>query len=104
MSSALIASQAKLGVETDDHKSAFGKWLYGKERSHIEKQYPSLIKLLKEIEDPHKKLHQSAIEIEKLLQAGDPDEAEVQFANRTQSPARLPERQHQLLRIGPICC
>ena len=60
-----------LEVEKDDHKCAFGHWLYGEERKHVEKLVPSLAPLLKEIEEPHHKLHSSAIEIDKHFQQAD---------------------------------
>lgn len=61
----------KLEVETDDHKCAFGKWLYGEERKQAEKSLPSLVPILKEIEDSHRKLHESAVEIGKHFHQAD---------------------------------
>ncbi len=60
-----------LEVETDDHKCAFGKWLYGEGRGQAEKLVPSLASLLKKIEEPHHKLHESAVEIGKSFQQAD---------------------------------
>jgi len=54
-----------LNIETDDNKCSFGKWLHGEGRKRAEKLVPSLAPLLDAIEAPHKKLHHSAIEIEK---------------------------------------
>jgi methyl-accepting chemotaxis protein len=56
-------SVTALAVQTDDHKCGFGKWLYGEERKEAETLVPSLAPLLKEIEAPHRKLHESAKEI-----------------------------------------
>ena len=53
----------ELGVETDYHKCGFGKWYYGKERTHAEELIPAIKPLLAQIEEPHKKLHESAIAI-----------------------------------------
>ncbi len=53
----------KLDVQTDDHKCGFGEWLYGEGRKRAEEMVPSLEPLLKEIEEPHRKLHHSAIGI-----------------------------------------
>jgi methyl-accepting chemotaxis protein len=55
----------ELTVQTDDHQCGFGKWLYGEGRKQAETMDPSLAPLLKEIEEPHAKLHASAIEIKK---------------------------------------
>jgi methyl-accepting chemotaxis protein len=54
---------SSLKVETDDHKCGFGKWLYSEERKDAEKQMPNLAPLLKEIEESHRKLHESATAI-----------------------------------------
>jgi methyl-accepting chemotaxis protein len=62
----------KLAVQTDDHKCGFGKWLYGEGRKQAETLVPSLAPLLKEIEEPHKHLHQSAVAIEKVFKQPQP--------------------------------
>ena len=54
-----------LGVELDDHKCGFGKWLYGEERKKSETVFPKIASLLKEVEEPHRLLHQSAVDITK---------------------------------------
>jgi len=60
-----------LNVEVDDHKCGFGKWLYGDERKKAEILVPSIAPLLKQIESPHARLHQSAVKIGGLLKSGD---------------------------------
>ena len=54
-----------LMVEKDHNKCSFGRWLHGEGRIKAEKLVPSLAPMLKAIEEPHEKLHHSAIEIEK---------------------------------------
>ncbi len=54
-----------LNVQTDHHKCDFGKWYYGEGRKEAEKLVPELKELLDQIEEPHKQLHESVIEIEK---------------------------------------
>jgi methyl-accepting chemotaxis protein len=54
---------AGVKVEADPHKCAFGVWLYGNERKEAERMVPDLAPVLKEIEEPHLLLHQSASEI-----------------------------------------
>ncbi len=61
----------ELAVQTDDHKCGFGKWLYGEGRKQAEALVPSLAPLFKEIEQPHAKLHASAIEIGKHFRQAD---------------------------------
>lgn len=53
----------ELSVQTDDHKCAFGQWLYGDERKKAEHAIPELVPILKEIEGCHADLHSSAIDI-----------------------------------------
>ena len=62
----------ELNVETDDHQCGFGKWLYGPERKAAEAFVPSLAPLFKEIEEPHRQLHASAIAIDKHYHPADP--------------------------------
>lgn len=61
------ANVTKLNVETDDHKCEFGKWLYGPERKEAEQIVPVLAGMLKQIEEPHYKLHLSAIDIDRAF-------------------------------------
>ncbi len=60
-----------LTVETDDHKCGFGQWLYSDARKEAEQRVPALAAILKQIEEPHCKLHQSAIEVDDLFQQAD---------------------------------
>ena len=61
----------ELNVQTDPHKCGFGKWLYGEGRRQAEALVPSLAPLLKEIEKPHRHLHESAIAIGKNFKPAD---------------------------------
>ncbi len=54
-----------LDVQTDHRLCAFGKWLYGEGRREAEALVPTMAPLLKEIEEPHKRVHDSAIDIKK---------------------------------------
>ncbi len=63
----------KLEVEVDDHNCGFGKWLYGEGRKHAEALVPSLAPMLEKIEGPHRKLHESAIKIDKHYEQADAD-------------------------------
>ena len=53
----------ELDVQLDPTKCAFGKWYYGDERRHAEAQFPALKTALADIEEPHRKLHESASHI-----------------------------------------
>ena len=60
----------ELGVQKDDHQCGFGKWFYSEDRKKAEGELPEIAGFLKQIEEPHKKLHQSAVELEKILKKG----------------------------------
>ncbi|MHC4536713.1 MAG: methyl-accepting chemotaxis protein [Planctomycetota bacterium] len=61
----------ELNVQTDDHKCAFGQWLYSDAREHAEKAIPELVSIFKEIETCHHALHASAIEIGEHFEQAD---------------------------------
>ncbi len=60
----------KLSLQTDPTKCAFGTWFYGNDRKEAEKIFPEIIAPLRNIEDPHKTLHASAVTIEKMKNDG----------------------------------
>lgn len=60
-----------LNVQTDDHQCGLGKWLYGEGRQEAERLVPSLAPLLKGMEQPHFRLHQTAIAIDTLSRQDD---------------------------------
>lgn len=65
--------ETELKLQADPTKCAFGKWYYGKERSDTEATFPRSTSLLKDIEEPHKQLHASAVKIQELRKAGEQD-------------------------------
>lgn len=54
----------ELNVQTDHTLCSFGKWYYGDGRKKSEELVPELKQFFDEIEEPHKKLHESAKKIE----------------------------------------
>jgi len=57
----------QLNAETDHNKCAFGQWLHGDERISAERLVPEIKPLLEQIEQPHKDIHESAIQIKKYF-------------------------------------
>lgn len=57
-----------LHIETNDRKCAFGEWYYGDGKKHAEELLPELKPYFDRIEQPHLKLHESAIRIKSLYQ------------------------------------
>ncbi|WP_172683786.1 methyl-accepting chemotaxis protein [Desulfosarcina cetonica] len=63
-------SQMKaIGVETDDHRCGFGQWLYGQDRRQLEAAHPELAGLIGRMKQPHRELHESVTEINRLMAA-----------------------------------
>ncbi|MCP4566174.1 MAG: methyl-accepting chemotaxis protein [FCB group bacterium] len=62
----------ELNVETDPHKSAFGQWYYSEEREEAEKYIPEITDYLEAIEEPYKKLYETAIRIDNVYHQADP--------------------------------
>lgn len=63
----------ELKVKTDDRNCSLGTWLYSEEREIAESKFTGLANVFKELEEPHRKMHQSAIEIKGLLQQHEHD-------------------------------
>lgn len=55
-----------LNVQTDPTKCGFGEWYYGEGRKSVEERFPELRESLAELETPHQRLHESALEIGRL--------------------------------------
>ena len=69
---ALAAGKVEqLTAQPDPHKCAFGKWYYSDARKHVEELFPGIAQALKDIEDPHSKLHSSAVDIKEAMARGD---------------------------------
>jgi methyl-accepting chemotaxis protein len=95
-------SIVEVAVEKDDHKCGFGKWYYGEERKLAENAIPELSDLLKRIENPHKLLHQSAVELESLLKKGRDHRNEAVALYGSETSRQLKEVQKILGEIRPV--
>ncbi len=56
----------ELTVELDPTRCGFGQWFYGEGRQAAEAMLPALKEKLAEIEEPHRKLHRSAVQIKEI--------------------------------------
>ena len=61
----------KLEVQTDPTLCAFGKWLLSDQRRQAEQRIPELAQVFSKIDEPHRKLHQSAAAISKVFHQAD---------------------------------
>ena len=93
-------STRQLEVEVDHTKCGFGKWYYGEGRKEAEHIVPALAESLQAIEEPHKRLHQSAVKIKEVSQQGNKEQANVIFGTQTQ--ASLKEVQGLLRKVVDI--
>ncbi|MHB8835674.1 MAG: methyl-accepting chemotaxis protein [Candidatus Methylomirabilia bacterium] len=59
-----------LGIELDPTKCGFGKWYYGEGRKQAERLLVALAEPLRQIEEPHRRLHESAVSIRNEREAG----------------------------------
>lgn len=82
-----------LNVETDPHKCTFGTWYYGDERIKAEAALPSIRQPLRDIEEYHTGLHQSAVRINEALALGNRDGAHQIFIGET-VPSLAKVREH----------
>ena len=82
-----------LDVQTDGHKCAFGEWLYGEGRKNAEILIPSLSPMLRAIEEPHQRLHESVIIIARHLKQVEDRRDSMQKANETYANNTVPALQ-----------
>jgi len=75
-------------VEQDENRCGFGKWYYGEGRKTAEIVLPEIKELLARAEDPHRRLHHSVQELERLLKKGKGfrKEALAYYQKETQEP------------------
>jgi len=83
-------------VQKDPHKCGFGKWYYGEGRKEAEAQVPEIASILEKIGEPHKKLHESATELELVLQQGQAMRPEAQHLFNTETNHQLSQVQNYL--------
>jgi len=84
-------SATSLTAQMDPTKCAFGQWYYSQARQDIERRIPALTGPLKDIEDPHSRLHATARRIADLRATGDGAGADAVF--RSDSMAALTQVQ-----------
>ncbi|MBD3221311.1 methyl-accepting chemotaxis protein [bacterium] len=60
-----------VSVETDPHRCALGAWYDGDERRRAEAAVPAMAPVLARLEEPHRRLHASGLEISRIYRAGD---------------------------------
>lgn len=70
-----VRAGQNLSIQKDHTKCAFGKWYYGETRLNVEKHFPHLKDKIAAIEEPHKKLHETAQRIHQELSSQNREQA-----------------------------
>jgi methyl-accepting chemotaxis protein len=73
----------ELNIQLDHTQCGFGKWYYGDGRKSAEKLLPGLKGTLQEIEEPHRRLHESAVQVRNAHDGGRFAEAQAIFNTET---------------------
>ncbi len=73
----------ELKAQLDHTQCAFGKWYYGEGRKKAEAMLPKLKENLDALEEPHRKLHESASDIQRLHAQGAFAAAQVVYNTET---------------------
>ncbi|MEN8190565.1 MAG: bacteriohemerythrin [Thermodesulfobacteriota bacterium] len=89
-----------LKVKVDDHACKLGKFLFGEERKKAEQVLPELALLFKELERPHRDLHDSAREIQQSVTNNDGDREEAREIYNTKSRSSIKQVQKVLHKIA----
>ena len=75
----------KIDAEPDPYKCTFGKWYYSDEVKTMRKNDADFDVAMAKIEEPHKQLHQSLNEIQKLIDQGKRSQATEYFKKNTET-------------------
>ncbi|BCW97302.1 MAG: hypothetical protein KatS3mg024_0129 [Armatimonadota bacterium] len=87
------ASVRHLEVQKDPTKCKFGEWYGSEARKEFEKRHPEAAAILQKFEEPHRKLHESAHELEAMLAKGSEYRAQALKFYGTEISAHLTEIQ-----------
>jgi len=91
----------ELSVEKDERNCAFGRWYYSEDRKKGEVEIPEISDLLKKVEEPHRRLHDSAKNLEKMLKKGKESRKEAISYYGSETSSSLKEVQTILADIIP---
>lgn len=81
---ALAEHRRTIDVQKDPTLCGMGKFLNSPQRRELEKINPKIAAIFREIEEPHKKLHQSAARLEEMIQNSESQSSEIEnFYNDT---------------------
>jgi len=64
-----------VSVQLDHQKCGMGKWLYGGEADALAKEFPVFGRLIEQLKEPHRHLHENGKDVNRYLASGDYDGA-----------------------------
>ncbi len=67
------SSVVEVTVQVDPTRCNLGKWLLSEERAHMHDEHPGTVELVEKLIPWHVQLHESAVEIDKVYEEGDPE-------------------------------
>jgi methyl-accepting chemotaxis protein len=79
----LDESVSKIDVQTDPHQCAFGQWYYSDEVQKMRQDNPGFDRIMAAVEDPHNRLHTSAVHMNTLIAEGRRDELPAYYRDTT---------------------
>ncbi|MGE4504663.1 MAG: CZB domain-containing protein [Desulfovibrionaceae bacterium] len=85
---AIVDRRSGADVQLDPTQCALGKWLYSDEVQALRGEMPEFDALLAPIYEPHKALHESVREVNRLLATGNPESARQYYYANTDALAR----------------
>ncbi|MBF0256055.1 MAG: CZB domain-containing protein, partial [Gammaproteobacteria bacterium] len=79
----ILSHERALKVKLDHRDCELGKFLYGDSRKDLARDYPDVDRLLRDLEEPHRHLHESGKKIQDALGFESYDEAQKIYENQT---------------------
>jgi methyl-accepting chemotaxis protein len=99
--SELLNNSPILGVELDHTQCKLGKFLQSEERIKLGKEFPDIDAVLRQIEKPHKHLHDSAKLIADAIRQNSPERAKEIFNTETKPAIReVREKMQRIIDIN----
>lgn len=83
----LLNGRNQIEAETNPNECSFGKWINSPKGRDLINRFDDISKLFNKIEDPHKRMHQSLVQINNYLRNGNRASAINHFRNNTEPSA-----------------
>lgn len=75
---AVVEHQRIIDVQKDPSMCKMGQFLNSRDRKEIESVHPAMAAIFKKMDEPHRKLHQTAARLEEMLQNPEVPDAEIE--------------------------